>query len=175
MLHIPSFDSPKFHLNSCVWSSFKSCLFCNCSFREYQTIMPCIIYVLLISQFSLSNFIPVLKEPPFLVKEQGYAGFTILVEIYFKGVNDGDTEKMVRKLIPWNWYVVRYSGKFHTHIVTNQKCYHSTDILSQSVWRKKLISTSPVLIIRNYAGLYCFTVYTLCCSSIRSTNAKAWS
>jgi len=62
--------------------------------------MPCIIYVLLISQFSLSNFIPVLKEPPFLVKEQGYAGFTILVEIYFKGVNDGDTEKMVRKLIP---------------------------------------------------------------------------
>ncbi len=34
-----------------------------------------------------------------MVKEQGYAGFTILVEIYFKGVNDGDTEKMVRKLL----------------------------------------------------------------------------
>lgn len=41
------------------------------------------------------SFFPVLKEPPFVVREQGYAGFTIYIEIFFKGVPEGDEARKV--------------------------------------------------------------------------------
>jgi transcription initiation factor IIF auxiliary subunit len=37
----------------------------------------------------------VLTEPPYVVKEQGYAGFTILIEVFFKGVPDNDNARKV--------------------------------------------------------------------------------
>ncbi len=37
----------------------------------------------------------VLTKQPFLVKEQGWAGFEILVEIYFKGLPDSDKARKV--------------------------------------------------------------------------------
>jgi transcription initiation factor IIF auxiliary subunit len=36
-----------------------------------------------------------LKEPPYVVKEQGYAGFTIFLEIFFKGLPDNDPGRSV--------------------------------------------------------------------------------
>ncbi len=38
---------------------------------------------------------PVLTKEPFVVKEEGYAGFEIPVEIYFKGLHDNDQAKKV--------------------------------------------------------------------------------
>jgi len=37
-----------------------------------------------------------LKEPPFVVKEAGYAGFNIVVEFVFKGLDDKDKVKRTR-------------------------------------------------------------------------------
>ena len=39
--------------------------------------------------------VSVLTEPPYVVKEQGYAGFLINVDIYFKGLPDNDAGKKV--------------------------------------------------------------------------------
>ena len=38
-----------------------------------------------------------LKRPPFVVKEEGYAGFEIFVELFLKGLPDTDPAKKVRK------------------------------------------------------------------------------
>ena len=38
----------------------------------------------------------VLYRPPFRVKEEGYAGFMVNVEIYFKGLPSGDSAKSVK-------------------------------------------------------------------------------
>ena len=44
---------------------------------------------------TFSNPKRVLHRPPFRVKEEGYAGFMVFIEIYFKGVPNGDSGKMV--------------------------------------------------------------------------------
>ena len=45
---------------------------------------------------TFSNPKRVLYRPPFRVKEEGYAGFILNVEIYFKGLPSGDSAKMVK-------------------------------------------------------------------------------
>ena len=53
--------------------------------------------------------VSVLTEPPYVVKEQGYAGFLINVDIYFKGLPDNDAGKKVSFLSScrcqarWKW------------------------------------------------------------------------
>ena len=38
----------------------------------------------------------VMREPPFLIKESGYAGFEILVDFYFKGLSEKDGARRSR-------------------------------------------------------------------------------
>ena len=45
---------------------------------------------------TLPIFFKALKEPPFVVKEAGYAGFNIVVEFVFKGLDDKDKVKRTR-------------------------------------------------------------------------------
>ena len=45
---------------------------------------------------TFSNPKRVLYKPPFRVKEEGYAGFVVNIEIYFKGLPSGDSAKMVK-------------------------------------------------------------------------------
>ena len=45
---------------------------------------------------TFSNPKRVLYRPPFRVKEEGYAGFMVNIEIYFKGLPSGDSAKMVK-------------------------------------------------------------------------------
>ena len=45
---------------------------------------------------TFSNSKRVFNHPPFRVKEEGYAGFMIDIEIYFKGFPSGDNAKMVK-------------------------------------------------------------------------------
>ena len=45
---------------------------------------------------TIRNHKRVLHRPPFRVKEEGYAGFMINIEIYFRGVPFGDSAKMVK-------------------------------------------------------------------------------
>ena len=45
---------------------------------------------------TFSNPKRVLYRPPFRVKEEGYAGFLVNIEIYFKGLPSGDSAKMVK-------------------------------------------------------------------------------
>ena len=45
---------------------------------------------------TFSNPKRVLHRPPFRVKEEGYAGFMVFIEIYFKGLPSGDSAKMVK-------------------------------------------------------------------------------
>ena len=52
----------------------------------------------MISYWILIFFLLVLREPPFVVKEEGYAGFEIGIEIYFKGVKESD---QARKVSGW--------------------------------------------------------------------------
>ena len=49
-----------------------------------------------ISHFIIPIFFTALKEPPFTVKESGYAGFNIVVEFVFKGLDDKDKVKRTR-------------------------------------------------------------------------------
>lgn len=39
--------------------------------------------------------LPVLTKPPFIVKEEGWAGFEIMLEIYFKGLPENDPARKV--------------------------------------------------------------------------------
>ena len=45
---------------------------------------------------TFSNHKRVFHRPPFRVKEEGYAGFLVNIEIYFKGLPNGDSAKMVK-------------------------------------------------------------------------------
>ena len=45
---------------------------------------------------TFSNSKRVFPQPPFRVKEEGYAGFMIDIHIYFKGFPSGDNAKMVK-------------------------------------------------------------------------------
>ena len=42
------------------------------------------------------QFISVLREPPFVIKESGYAGFEIMVDFYFKGLSEKDSARRAR-------------------------------------------------------------------------------
>ena len=50
-----------------------------------------------ISIFSyVSKLFSVIREPPFVIKESGYAGFEILVDFYFKGLSEKDTARRAK-------------------------------------------------------------------------------
>ena len=63
--------------------------------------VSCIVHVsrtlqLISKLFYYTYIFTALKEPPFVVKEAGYAGFNIVVEFVFKGLDDKDKVKRTR-------------------------------------------------------------------------------
>ena len=58
--------------------------------------MSCVEKLVVYLHESIRNHKRVFHRPPFIVKDEGYAGFTVTIEIYFRGLPSGDSGKMVK-------------------------------------------------------------------------------
>lgn len=64
--------------------------------------------------FLIPFFVAVLNKPPFRIKEQGYASFEIVVEMFFKGLQESDQARKAS----FKYYLLVYPGKSpHHHLL----------------------------------------------------------
>lgn len=59
----------------------------------------CSYFSVIQKQIKYSIPLSVLDKPPYRIKEQGYAGFEIYVDLYFKGLSDSDSARKVRLVL----------------------------------------------------------------------------